>query len=131
MTRPGAAHRLVPTSRRLEQQLLFGGRHGASRRADRVGIHGDRGDAEPDEMFRELRPVGRRLTAQRGREAMQACALHDLTDGVDDGWIALVEELAAHRRIMVHAQDELCQVVRADRHTMDAEAGVVREPVHD
>ena len=55
----------------------------------------------------------------------------DLADGVEDGCIALVEQLGADLRVPVDPEHQLREVVRADRHPVDAEGRVLGDPIDD
>ena len=56
----------------FEQQPPLGGGDGPARPVDRVGVDRDRRDAEAHEVLGELRPVRRRLAAQRRGDARVA-----------------------------------------------------------
>ena len=81
-------------------------------------------------MFGEGR-VGRwSLTAQRRHDAEFGCGGNDLADGIEHRCVGFVEHLGADPRVAVDAQHQLGQVAAADEHAVDAQADVLRQPVH-
>ena len=82
-------------------------------------------------MFGVFGPVRRCLSAQRRRHARGACSGDDPFDGIEDRRVALVEQLRTNLGVAVDAQHELGEVVGTDRHPVDAECGILRDPVDD
>ena len=94
---------------------------------DAVGVERNRIDAGLDQELGEFRIVARRLATDPDLAAGRVGGGDDLTDHFLDGRIPFVEQVGQVARIAVHAQDELGEVVAADREAVEAGGEFARE----
>ena len=107
--------------RRVEQQPPLGRGDQPARPVDGVDVDRDRVDAGAHEQLGVLGVHRRRLAADRGLQAERPRPRDQLPQVVGDGGVALVEHLGEQLGVAVGAEQQLGQVVRADRDAGDAE----------
>ncbi len=92
-----------------------------------VRVQRDRIDALTDQERRELRVVAGSLAADADLDAGRMRLSDSLADHGHHGLVPLVEECGQLRRIPVHAQDQLGEVVGADGEAVEAGGELVGE----
>ena len=119
---------LVPPSEcgSLQDEAKLRGGDQAACAIDRVDVDGYRIDAAADEELGVLGMDRGGLAADRCAEAELAGAAYEQFDVLGHGGVALVEDLGHQLGVAIGAEDELGQVVGADRDSGDAELRVAR-----
>src|SRR5687768_10358688 len=82
---------------------------------DGIGIERNRIDSLADEKLRELRIIGRRLTADADLLACPDRSVDRHRYHLLDGAVAFVKQVRDHLRIAIEPQRKLRQVIRSDR----------------
>src|SRR5450631_4757053 len=77
----------------------------------RVGVKADRIDSKPHEVFGDFRKVGWCLTTDPGMPSIAFAAFHRQADHLHDAGIAFVEVKRDDRRIAIHTESQLRQII--------------------
>src|ERR1700690_4217953 len=96
------------------RQFPLGLGHNSAGRHEAIRIQRDGIDTRLDQECRELGIVAGRLPAYSHLDAATMRTLDDIGDHALDGRIALVEQSGQFRRIPVHPQYQLRQIIAAD-----------------